>query len=88
MARAMDEAPSTGRSNRDVDGVDAKLVQKAGAWYSIGEERIGQGKENARQYLKENPELAQQLEATLREKFVPAEAKPGEDDGDDADTDA
>ena len=69
-------------------GVEAKLVQKAGAWYSIGDERIGQGKENARQYLKENPELAQQLEATLREKFVPAEARPGEDDGDEADTDA
>ncbi|MGQ4659054.1 recombinase RecA [Lysobacter sp. F6437] len=69
-------------------GVDAKLVQKAGAWYSIGEERIGQGKENARQYLKENPELAEQLEATLREKFVPAEAKPGEDEGDAADSDA
>jgi recombination protein RecA len=68
-------------------GVDAKLVQKAGAWYSIGEERIGQGKENARQYLKENPAVAQQLEADLREKFVPAEARPGEDDadGDDAD---
>jgi len=64
-------------------GVDAKLVQKAGAWYSIGEERIGQGKENARQYLKENPAVAQQLEADLREKFVPAEARPGEDDGDD-----
>jgi recombination protein RecA len=63
-------------------GVDAKLVEKAGAWYSIGEERIGQGKENARQYLKDNPELAERLEVALREKFVPAEAKPGEDDGD------
>ncbi|KGM53749.1 recombinase RecA [Lysobacter arseniciresistens ZS79] len=68
-------------------GVDAKLVQKAGAWYSMGEERIGQGKENARQYLKENPEVAQRLEAELREKFVPAEARPGEDEADD-DTDA
>ncbi|MGH8085582.1 MAG: recombinase RecA [Lysobacter sp.] len=63
-------------------GVDAKLVEKAGAWYSIGEERIGQGKENARQYLKDNPELAERLEVALREKFVPAETKPGEDDGD------
>ena len=36
-------------------GVDAKLVEKAGAWYSYDGERIGQGKENARQYLKENP---------------------------------
>ena len=61
-------------------GVEAKLVQKAGAWYSIGEERIGQGKENARQYLKDNPELAVRLEAELREKFVPAEARPGDDD--------
>ena len=61
-------------------GVEAKLVQKAGAWYSIGEERIGQGKENARQYLKDNPELAVRLETELREKFVPAEARPGEDD--------
>jgi len=60
-------------------GVEAKLVQKAGAWYSIGEERIGQGKENARQYLKDNPDLATRLEAELREKFVPAEARPGED---------
>src|SRR5690606_12165759 len=61
-------------------GVEAKLVQKAGAWYSMGEERIGQGKENARQYLKENPAVAQRLEPELREKFVPAEARPGEDD--------
>src|SRR6478735_6322690 len=50
-------------------GVEAKLVEKAGAWYSYGDERIGQGKENARQYLKDNPHLAVQLEAALREKF-------------------
>ena len=52
-------------------GVDAKLVEKAGAWYSCFGERIGQGKENARQYLKENPSMAKDLEARLREKFVP-----------------
>ena len=39
-------------------GVDAKLVEKAGAWYSYDGERIGQGKENARQYLKENKAAA------------------------------
>ena len=39
-------------------GVDAKLVEKSGAWYSCDDERIGQGKENARQYLKENPAVA------------------------------
>jgi recombination protein RecA len=52
-------------------GVDAKLVEKSGAWYSCFGERIGQGKENARQYLKENPSMAKELEARLREKFVP-----------------
>ncbi|KRB08780.1 MULTISPECIES: recombinase RecA [Lysobacter] len=55
-------------------GVEAKLVEKSGAWYSCGDERIGQGKENARQYLKENPEMAARLEAALREKFVPTDA--------------
>jgi recombination protein RecA len=57
-------------------GVDAKLVEKAGAWYSYGRERIGQGKANARQYLKENPAVATQLEAALREKFVPKDTAP------------
>ncbi|NZA25213.1 recombinase RecA [Luteimonas sp. SJ-92] len=57
-------------------GVEAKLVEKAGAWYSYGKERIGQGKENARQYLKENPEVAAKLEAALRAQFVPADIKP------------
>ena len=55
-------------------GVDAKLVEKAGAWYSYGDERIGQGKDNARGYLREHPELAARLEAQLREKYQPAEA--------------
>ena len=63
-------------------GVDAKLVEKAGAWYSYGSERIGQGKENARNFLRENPEVAKKLEAELREKFQPAEAKRDGDDGD------
>jgi recombination protein RecA len=57
-------------------GVDAKLVEKSGAWYSYGDERIGQGTENARQYLKENPVAAARLEAALREKLVPQVAAP------------
>jgi recombination protein RecA len=57
-------------------GVDAKLVEKAGAWYSYGEERIGQGKENARQYLKENVAVAERLESELRAKMAPAVAAP------------
>ena len=65
-------------------GVNAKLVEKAGAWYGYDGERIGQGKENARQYLKENPAAAAKLEAALREIHVPDEAARGEDDeGDD-----
>ena len=64
-------------------GVDAKLVEKAGAWYSYDGERIGQGKENARTYFKENPAAAQKLEAALREKFVPEEASRDESAGSD-----
>jgi recombination protein RecA len=55
-------------------GVDAKLVEKSGAWYGYDGERIGQGKENARQFLKDNPAVAAKLEATLRAQFVPQEA--------------
>ncbi len=65
-------------------GVEAKLVEKAGAWYSYGEERIGQGKDNARGYLRDNPQVAQRLEAELREKFQPEEAvREGGDDAED-----
>jgi len=65
-------------------GVEAKLVEKAGAWYSYGEERIGQGKDNARGYLRDNPQIAQRLEAELREKFQPEEAvREGGDDAED-----
>ena len=65
-------------------GVEAKLVDKAGAWYSYGTERIGQGKDNSRTYLRENPAVAAKLEAELREKFQPAEivAPEKSDEGD------
>ena len=42
------------------------MVEKAGAWYSYGGERIGQGKDNARNYLKERPELAREIENKVR----------------------
>jgi recombination protein RecA len=57
-------------------GVDAKLVEKAGAWYSYGDYRIGQGKENARQYIKENPAVSVRLDAAIRDKFVPKDIAP------------
>lgn len=47
-------------------GVDAKLVEKSGSWYAMNGEKIGQGKENAKEYLKSNPEVAKTLEASIR----------------------
>ncbi len=47
-------------------GVKFEIVEKSGAWYSYQGERIGQGKDNARQYLKEHPELAAQIEERVR----------------------
>jgi len=47
-------------------GLKAGLVEKSGAWYSIGTARIGQGKENAKQYLREHPEAASDLETKIR----------------------
>ncbi len=52
-------------------GVANGLIEKAGAWYSYGDERIGQGKDNARTWLKENTEAAAKIEAELREKLLP-----------------
>jgi recombination protein RecA len=49
-------------------GVEKKLVDKAGAWYSFREERLGQGREAAKAFLKENPETAAEIETKIREK--------------------
>ncbi|MGH8641985.1 MAG: recombinase RecA, partial [Burkholderiales bacterium] len=43
-----------------------RVVEKTGAWYTYGKDRIGQGKDNARDYLKENPKVAQEIEAKIR----------------------
>ncbi len=51
-------------------GVEHGLIKKAGAWYSYGEDRIGQGKENVRQYLKEHPEIVEEVDAALRQKLL------------------
>lgn len=47
-------------------GVQLGLVQKSGSWFSMGETRIGQGRDAARQYLKDNPEVSQKLEEDIR----------------------
>jgi len=47
-------------------GVDYGIVQKSGAWFSYGDERLGQGRENARKYLKDNVEVSQEIEKQVR----------------------
>ncbi|MGY8526077.1 recombinase RecA [Paracidovorax citrulli] len=59
-------------------GVDAKIVEKAGAWYSYNGEKIGQGKDNAREFLRENPDIAQEIENKVRQAYgvVPVNGTP------------
>jgi recombination protein RecA len=60
------------RENEIIDlGVKYELVDKAGSWYSYKGNRIGQGKENVRVYMKENPSIAQEIEKQLREELLP-----------------
>ena len=52
-------------------GVQHGLIDKAGSWYSYGDDRIGQGKENVREFLKANPKIAQDIETKIRAKLLP-----------------
>jgi recombination protein RecA len=64
-------------------GVEAKVLEKSGAWYAYNGEKIGQGKDNSREFLKENPDLAFEIENKVREalgiRLLPGidEAAPG-----------
>jgi len=51
-------------------GVDQGIVDKSGAWYSYNKDRIGQGKDNVRQFLKEHPEIAADIEQQIRQKLL------------------
>ena len=51
-------------------GVDLGLVKKAGAFFSYGDIRLGQGRENAKQFLNQNPELAQEIEQQIKASTV------------------
>jgi recombination protein RecA len=51
-------------------GVEHKLIEKAGAWYSYNGDKIGQGKEKVRLFLKENPDIANTIEQALRDKLL------------------
>lgn len=53
-------------------GVEYGFVQKSGSWYSYNNDKIGQGKDNAKQYLRDNPDKAKELEAAIREKAFAA----------------
>ena len=52
-------------------GVANNIIDKSGSWYSYGSDRIGQGKENTRVYLKEHPEMAEEIEAKVRAILLP-----------------
>ena len=52
-------------------GVDQGIIDKSGAWYSYNGDRIGQGKDNVRIFLKENPEIAEEIEGQVRAKLIP-----------------
>lgn len=53
-------------------GVKHDLIEKSGAWYSYGETRIGQGKENVKTFLTENPDMADEIEAKIRAIMMPS----------------
>src|SRR5690554_2428870 len=79
------------RTGEIVDlGVKAGIVEKAGSWFSYGSQRIGQGRENAKQFLRDNPDMANEVEAAIRQNAgLIAEqildvGGSEEDDGDDA----
>ena len=50
-------------------GVDKRIIEKSGAWFAYGGERLGQGRENAKQFLKENPEIAKTIEDRVRREL-------------------
>lgn len=70
-------------------GVKAGVVEKSGAWFSFDSQRLGQGRENAKTFLKNNPDAAARIEQTIRENAgliadqILERAEPGEDDGED-----
>ena len=66
----IDYGEGISRSGELIDlGVEHKLVVKSGAWYSYGDLRLGQGRENSKQFLRDNPDLAEEIEIKLREKL-------------------
>jgi recombination protein RecA len=66
----IDYGEGISRNGELVDlGVEHKMVVKSGAWYSYGDIRLGQGRDNAKSFLRENPDLADEIEVKIREKM-------------------
>lgn len=61
-------------------GVNAEIIKKAGSWYSYGEHKLGQGRENAKDFLKENPEVSLEIENLIRDKYGLMKGKESEED--------
>ncbi|MGD8319624.1 MAG: recombinase RecA [Gemmatimonadota bacterium] len=69
-------------------GVEYDIVDKSGSWYSYGDLRLGQGKENAKQFLVENPDISQEVEARLKESMgvvLPSSDEDGDEESADDD---
>jgi recombination protein RecA len=60
-------------------GVKQGIIEKSGAWYAYNGDRIGQGKENVRQFLKENPQIAGEIEQKIRAELLPGTMASGEE---------
>jgi recombination protein RecA len=73
-------------------GIKAGVVEKSGAWFSYDSQRLGQGRENAKVFLRDNPEIAGKIETAIRQNagliaeqiLGPIEAEDSEDDESDA----
>ncbi len=59
---------------------EMNILQKSGTWYNYGDLRLGQGRENSKKYLKENPELRDEIEAKVRAALAPAPAEDGQNE--------
>jgi recombination protein RecA len=71
-------------------GVKANVVEKSGSWFSYDSQRIGQGRENAKQFLKDNPDIANKIEAAVRANsgIIAEVILAGEKEKDDDDAEA
>jgi recombination protein RecA len=74
----IDYGEGISRTGELVDlGIEQKLVQKSGAWFAYGDVRLGQGRENAKQFLRDNPDVADEIEGKLRANLgLPAALEP------------